>query len=359
MIPETMYKKRQIGFEPQIVCDDGGDLSEDFQAQLEEARFIGNFMAAVCTSLEIDGICSTAARALYGLAPYCRIVFTFSGELEGKTVVFSPMAHQRIFTVKSKNSAGKVCFPSSVSESSNAGAHFELHDNLGAIAIYYTAGQGKTFSASLRDNIAASFSQAIKNALQHSRMRDLAMRDGLTGVFNRRIFEETLAQQAKNPIMRPVSLILFDLDNFKQLNDTFGHQAGDQVLKSFAEILKESCRSHDLVARFGGEEFAIILSRTTAAAAHAIAQRIRNRLAKTVFTFDGRQIQMTVSIGVATCENGGTIFTANLVKQADQALYRAKSTGKNKVCMAQHDVFMNSPRPLAGENFGSLASVAC
>ena len=359
MMAETNYKKRQFGIEHQILCDDGRGLSENFQVQLEEARFISSFMAAVCTSLELDGICSIAARALYAQAPYCRIVFAFSAELEGKTVVFSPMAQKGIIAVRPKITVNRVYSSSSLSESSCVSAHFNLHDNLGAIAIYYKAGQGKTFSASLHADIVACFSQAIKNALQHSRMKDLAMRDGLTGLFNRRIFDETLAQQAKSPNMRPVSLLLFDLDNFKQLNDTFGHQSGDQVLKSFAGILKESCRGHDLVARFGGEEFAIILSQTKATAAHAIAQRIRNRLAKTVFTFDGRQIQITVSIGLATCEDEGAIFTANLVKQADQALYQAKRMGKNKVCMFPLDLLMNSSHSLAGENFGLLASAAC
>ena len=356
MITQTNFKKRQVGIEPQILSDDGIGLSENFQAQLEEARFMSRFMAAVCTSLEVDGICSIAARALYAQAPYCRIVFAFSEELEGKTVVYSPTAKKGIIAVSPNTIVGKVCSPSSLPESSSASAHFNLHDNLGAIVIYYKAGQVETFSASLHANIVACFSQAIKNALQHSRMKDLAMRDGLTGLFNRRAFDETLAQQTKSPNMRPVSLLLIDLDNFKQVNDIFGHQSGDQVLKSFAEILKESCRGHDLVARIGGEEFAIILSRTKGATAHAIAQRIRNRLAKTVFTFDGRQVQITASIGLAVCQEG---FTANLVKQADQALYQAKRTGKNKVCTFPFDLLMNSSRSLGGENFGSLASASC
>ena len=359
MMTETNYKKRQGEIEPHILCDNGIDLSESFQSQLEEARFISSFMAAVCTSLELDGICSIAARALYAQAPYCQIVFAFSGELEGKNVVFSPTAQEGLIAVRPKTHMGKVCSPSSFTEGSGASVHFNLHDNLGTIAIHYKPGQAKTFSATLHANIVTCFSQAIRNALQHSKIKDLAMRDGLTGLFNRRIFDETLAQQTKSANMRPVSLLLLDLDNFKQINDTFGHQSGDHVLKSFAGILKESCRGRDLVARFGGEEFAIILSETKVAAAHAIAQRIRNRLAKTVFTFDGRQIHITASIGLAACREGDMIFTANLVKQADQALYQAKRTGKNKVCTFPFDLLMNSSLSFAGENFGSLTPISC
>jgi diguanylate cyclase (GGDEF)-like protein len=185
-------------------------------------------------------------------------------------------------------------------------------------------------------------------------MKDLAMRDGLTELYNRRIFDETLAQKVKNPNMRPVSLLLIDLDNFKRVNDTFGHQAGDHVLKTVARILKESCRGHDLVARFGGEEFAIILSQAQAEIAHAVAQRIKNRLAKNVFTFEDRQLKVTASIGLATCQEGSSIFTSNLVRRADHALYQAKRTGKNKVCVFTDELLAEVPLSLGAKNFSSL-----
>ncbi len=331
------------------------EKSENIQTQLEEARFISNFMAAVGTSLELDDICSIAARALYEHAAFYRIVFAFSEALEEKNVTFSPMVQKGIPAAGPKLTMGKPSSLSALPEGSLASAHLNLMDNMGSIAIYFKAGQSKTFSESLLISISASFSQAIRNAQEHSRMKDLAMRDGLTELFNRRIFDETLAQKIKCPDMRPVSLLIIDLDNFKKVNDTYGHQAGDQVLKTFAKILKESCRGQDLVARFGGEEFAIILSQTKAATAHAIAQRIRNRLAKTVFTFDDRQLQMTASIGLATCQEGNSIFTANLVKQADKALYQAKRTGKNRVCMFPTDLLAEAADSFGEQNFGSFA----
>jgi diguanylate cyclase (GGDEF)-like protein len=332
---------------------------ENIQAQLEEARFISCFVAAVCNSLELDDICSIAARALYDHAPYDRIVFAFSADLEGRSIVFSPKGQKRNLAVSPKITVGKSCSFSALQESSMVSTHINLLDNMGTIAIDFMAGQGNNLSESLLANMAAYFSQAIKNALEHSKMKELAMRDGLTKLFNRRIFDETLEQKVKYSDMRPLFLLLIDLDNFKQVNDIYGHQAGDHVLKNVARILKESCRGSDLVARFGGEEFAIILSQTQAATAHAVAQRIRNRLAKAVFTFDDRQFQITASIGLATSQEGSSIYISNLVKQADHALYQAKSTGKNKVCMFPGDLLTKETLSLGTENFSSLVHASC
>ena len=334
-------------------------VPENIHAQLEESRFISSFMTALCTSLEPDSICSIAARTLYEHTPFFRIVFAFSADSGERTVTISPMVQKGILSATPKVSIGTTCALSDQPEISLASTHISLHDKIGTIAIYFKTGQDKTFSESLLANVSACFSQAIRNALEHGRMKDLAMRDGLTELFNRRIFDETLAQKVKCHDLRPVSLLLIDLDNFKKVNDVFGHQAGDQVLKTFARILKDSCRGQDLVARFGGEEFAIILSQTKAVTAHAIAQRIRNRLAKTIFTFDDRQLQMTASIGLASCEKGSGIFTSNLVKQADRALYQAKRSGKNKVCVFPDDLLVDAMPAYGNENIGGFASADC
>lgn len=363
MMTETCDKNIRGGIKAGTVGADnrGKALTnpDNIRTELEEARFISSFMAAVCTSLELDDICSIAARALYKHAPYYRIVFAFSADLDGKTVTFSPMDQKGILTAKPKITIGNLSILADMQDNSLASAHLNLLDNIGSVAIYYKAGQGKSYSESLLVNVAASFSQAVRNALEHGRMKDLAMRDSLTQLYNRRIFDETLAQKLKCPDLHPISLLIIDLDNFKQVNDTFGHQAGDQVLKVFAKILKESCRGHDLVARFGGEEFAIILSQTKAATAHAVAQRIRNRLEKAAFTFDGRQLRMTASIGLATCNSGSSIFTSNLVKQADRALYQAKRTGKNKVCVFPDDLLKDGAADICTDNFGSFVPAAC
>ena len=363
MMPNTDYKKMRGGFKPKIGGANirGMELPrpDNIHTQLDEARFISRFMAAVCTSLELDDICSIAGRALYEYSPYCRIVFAFSADFEGKTVTFSPKAQNEVQAARPRNNVGTLCSISDLQENSLSSAHLDLLDNMGTIDIYFKAGQEKTLSESLLESVTACFSQSIRNSLEHCRVKDLAMLDGLTKLYNRRIFDETLAQKAKSHDMRPVSLLLIDLDNFKQVNDTFGHQAGDHVLQDVARILKESCRGHDLVARFGGEEFAIILSQAQVAIALAVAQRIVNKLAKNVFSFEDRKLHMTVSIGLATCQEARAIFTSNLVKRADHALYQAKRTGKNKVCVFPDDIMTEVPLSLGAKNFGKFVSSSC
>lgn len=357
MMPENNDKNLPVGSETAL--SGGSSQADTYQSQLEEARFVSSFTAAVCASLEVDGICSVAARALYDYAAYYRIVFAFSAESGIGTIVFSPALLRGILEVRPKVTVDAPCPHPPLSQGPLTCEHLELQDGLGAVSIYYKAGQGAPFSDALRTDIAACFSQAIRNALEHRAMKDLAMRDSLTGLFNRRIFDDTLAQQAKCQDKRPVSLLLIDLDDFKQVNDTFGHPSGDEVLKTFAAILKDSCRGHDLIARFGGEEFAVILSRTRAATAHAVARRIRKRLAEAPFAFDGRSVRITASIGLATCQDGSGPGTSSLVEKADQALYRAKMSGKDRICVSLHDLLMDSGVPMDGKNFGSLASASC
>ena len=156
---------------------------------------------------------------------------------------------------------------------------------------------------------------------------DLAIKDGLTGLFNRRYFNELVNIEAKRLARNPVSfsLLMLDIDNFKNYNDTKGHPAGDDLLKGIAKILKSSVRSVDMVCRYGGEEFIIILPQTDKSAAQIIAERIRVQV--------GLYLPATISIGIATFPDDAK-ETEQVIKKADNALYQAKQTGKNKWCVA-------------------------
>jgi diguanylate cyclase (GGDEF)-like protein len=145
--------------------------------------------------------------------------------------------------------------------------------------------------------------------------------DVLTGLRNREYFYTKLSEQQNKA---PVSLILLDLDNFKKVNDTYGHIAGDQVLKQFAEILRGNTRRNDIIARWGGEEFALILPQTDTEEAFKIADRIRMIVENHIFSYDNITCKITVSIGIASTKEGVDVGTDQFIRIADEALYRAK-----------------------------------
>ncbi len=154
--------------------------------------------------------------------------------------------------------------------------------------------------------------------------------DGLTGLFNRWHLEDELARQPRtaNRHNDDLAIILFDIDHFKRVNDTYGHPAGDLVLCEFARRLTESMRAGDIVGRWGGEEFLALLPRTDLAGAMAVADRIRTATAATPITVAGQEIWVTVSGG---CVVGGGTDPTRLIEIADTRLYEAKTGGRNRI----------------------------
>ena len=156
---------------------------------------------------------------------------------------------------------------------------------------------------------------------------DLAVRDGLTGLFNRRYFNEMIMVEVNRLKRSPMSLslLMLDIDNFKNYNDTQGHPAGDVLLKEAAKVFKNSVRPSDVVCRYGGEEFIIILPQTDKLAAKIVAERLRVQFEL--------YLPATVSIGIASIPEDAQGISA-LIDKADGALYQAKKSGKNKWCLA-------------------------
>ncbi|RCX20566.1 diguanylate cyclase [Fontibacillus phaseoli] len=165
-------------------------------------------------------------------------------------------------------------------------------------------------------------------------MKEAAHRDFLTGLFNVRAFEIIMKQQtaAANRYRIPFTLLLLDIDHFKQVNDTFGHSAGDAVLSQVATVLRDTFRPGDHIARKGGEEFAVIVDDCNANQIETIAERLRRNVENHVFHLpDGTEIKVTISAGSATYPDIDELL---LFERADQALYEAKSSGRNRVCRA-------------------------
>lgn len=174
-------------------------------------------------------------------------------------------------------------------------------------------------------------------AAAEDRVRELAVTDDLTGLRNRRHAQHRLEEEAARAVRtgHPLSVALFDLDHFKQVNDRFGHAAGDAVLRAVAAAALRVCRVSDVVARFGGEEFLLVLPETGADGAATIAERLRRALEAMRVAHEGREVAVTASFGLATAVPGpGGIDTGALIKAADRALYRAKAEGRNRVVRA-------------------------
>ena len=164
-------------------------------------------------------------------------------------------------------------------------------------------------------------------------MEEFAKIDPMTGLHNRRWLEEMYTREINRSNIGNFSLTAFmiDVDHFKNVNDTYGHLAGDQVLISVARTLVHSLRPSDMPVRYGGEEFTVFLPGTTTENAKVIAERIRSNMENmSVVLPDGNVIPVTVSIGFAERVDGDTV--ASLIERADQAVYQAKENGRNRVC---------------------------
>jgi diguanylate cyclase (GGDEF)-like protein len=164
--------------------------------------------------------------------------------------------------------------------------------------------------------------------------RELAFRDGLTGIYNRRFFQEALDLEITrvHRYNRQFSMIIFDLDSFKQINDDYGHTIGDLVLINICKTVHETVRATDVVARYGGDEFVIILPETDIASARAIAEKMRSAVEALTTRVDDTVIRGTISIGLTSyCSAFGNRSREEVISMADKALYIAKHSGKNSV----------------------------
>lgn len=171
---------------------------------------------------------------------------------------------------------------------------------------------------------------SIANAQFHEEIEKLAITDGLTGLFNHRHFQERLNQEFHRigRFPEPISLLIIDLDHFKEINDSYGHPVGDSVLKEISNIIRKTIRNIDVPARYGGEEFAVILIGTEARGALKMAERLRKAVMKKTFSAYGKGFQTTVSIGISTYQDD-IHSKEELIEKADKALYHAKNSGRN------------------------------
>jgi diguanylate cyclase (GGDEF)-like protein len=199
------------------------------------------------------------------------------------------------------------------------------------------------FNDSVRSTLevlASHMAASLSNARMLRRLEELATTDGLTGLLNKRAMIEIAEQKlsAARRFQRRLSVLVADIDHFKKVNDTHGHDAGDVIIKGLGEMLRRAKRTTDAVARFGGEEFVIICEETDARGAVLLAERVREELGRATFHAPGKDgsaaIQVTCSMGIATYPEDGTTWD-ELFKAADEALYGSKRAGRNRVTAAK------------------------
>jgi diguanylate cyclase (GGDEF)-like protein len=201
------------------------------------------------------------------------------------------------------------------------------------------------------ETIAEQIALAVQNSLVYTRLQEAmeeiktlnkkletaANTDSLTGLINRRAFVAMTEYEKKRfaRSSRPFSLIMCDIDHFKRINDTMGHDAGDFILAELAKLLRESLRQQDMVCRWGGEEFIILLPETDLAGGKNLAEKLRKIVEGRKFLFGSREIAVTMSFGITSCEGNVTIYT--YIKEADECMYIAKKSGRNRVVVRDID----------------------
>lgn len=182
------------------------------------------------------------------------------------------------------------------------------------------------------DTIVKFLSGSDLEAQYHETIYNMTIIDGLTGINNKRFLMEALEREIPRARRheRPLTVVMFDIDHFKHINDNYGHLAGDYVLKELANLVKSRLRPDDIIGRYGGEEFCAILPETQLSGAASIAEDLRHRIEERRFVFESEAIPVTVSLGCG--ELAGEMDVLGLIKIADEKLYEAKRSGRNKVC---------------------------
>ncbi len=216
------------------------------------------------------------------------------------------------------------------------------HTLLGVIVFFWDYNRNDAnyqYTLPTLNAIASQIAMGLERDSLAGNIKKFGLTDALTDLANRRFFDYMLSREVAQARrhQQPLSLLMIDIDLFKNINDTGGHLTGDAVLKDIGRLIKKSFRQTDISARYGGEEFAVILPQTSRENAFILAERFRKSVANSLFSVNGCTINLTVSIGVASLEldlTGGIISKADLILAADQALYRAKQSGRNRTEMA-------------------------
>jgi diguanylate cyclase (GGDEF)-like protein len=243
---------------------------------------------------------------------------------------------QAISTGQIVRTTGHTCalFPHTMRGQAVVPVHVE---NVGDMAVLATSTSGdyvSLLSMDILETLRGHVQSALSNANKYDAIRRQVVTDHLTRLYNRRFFMNRAGEEIERSLRHQVALsvLMIDIDHFKDFNDTYGHATGDRVLQTVAQAIRDALRTTDICARHGGEEFAVLLPNTSGESAGFVADRVRRTLRDTRYTGLGLppDVNITISVGVATCPRDATDLD-ELMELADKALYKAKACGRDQV----------------------------
>ena len=361
-VVQDITHQRQLEQQAQAAADEARQRADELEG-LHRAT------AALLSTLDLDELLCQILDAAQSAIPAAEkgmlhLVSPTTGQLQARAML--GFSDERICVIRSPDEPG---YPARVARERRPllvnDARYETHGSeseaippeiAGARSIilaplYYgeqvlgtlslSAERANAFTESnlrLLASFAATTTAALQNAILHAEIKQLAVTDPLTGNYNRRAFFD-LGQRELERFHRfghPLTAIMIDLDNFKIVNDTYGHVVGDQILRTLAERCKSNIRDTDIFGRYGGDEFALLLPDTDLVAAQSLANRIHESVASTPWLMDDGPLPVSISMGVA-CSNKNHRILEDLLADADQALYRAKVHGRDRIEIQDQD----------------------
>ncbi len=301
------------------------EVSTLAEAALSELQDVGGFVASALCVVRDGEMVTVASNGIRD---------------PNRVAVSSPVtrAHRTLTTVHLDLPEDVVVDSSLVEFTPRSVIAYPLHIRLVPIGVVLLASNTATSDEEeqLIDSLLPNFAVALNNALSHEQLQQVAAIDPLTGLFNRRFGLERLGEEFSRSVRskEPLGVMLFDIDHFKAINDTHGHQAGDRVLASVAEASRRVLRDGDTLLRYGGEEFLAVLPGAGPDDLQDLSERVRRTVESTVVTDDSRELRVTVSVGAISFPTTDVTDTEDLVRHADAAMYVSKSAGRNRLTMA-------------------------